>query len=182
MGPQVPVEMIEAARAGVPADVERLIEAVWADAYRLSCAIVNHPQYAEDAAQDASVIVFRNITSLRNAGAFRTWFYRIVVREALKQKKLLFASTNARPDMAYCDDPEVSLDLWRALATLTDKHRTAILLHYFENLSTREISKVLRVPEATVRFRLMTARRKLRPLLLETPLTAAAKGKDLYAL
>ncbi len=92
MDPQVPIEMIDAARAGDPADVERVLGAVWADAYRLSRAIVAHRQYAEDAAQEACVIMFRNITSLRDAGAFRTWFYRIVLREALKQKTLLLKS------------------------------------------------------------------------------------------
>ena len=53
MAPQVPRELIEAARAGGPADIERLLETVWVDAYRLARAIVEQSQSAEDAAQDA---------------------------------------------------------------------------------------------------------------------------------
>src|ERR1700722_1685514 len=83
-----PTELIQAAQRGDPADVERLLETVWPDAYRLARAIVAQAQAAEDAAQDACVLMFRNIASLRNPDAFGTWFYRIVVREALKHKGL----------------------------------------------------------------------------------------------
>jgi len=92
--------------------------------------------------------MFRHVHSLRNAEAFRTWFYRIVVREALKQKAQLHTSSEALPDPGYCEDPSLSLDLWHALSALTDKHRTAIVLHYFEGLPTREIGDVLHVPDA----------------------------------
>ena len=40
-----------------------------------------------------------------------------------------------------------------------------VVLRYFEELSSREIASVLRIPDGTVRFRLMLAKRALRPLL-----------------
>jgi RNA polymerase sigma-70 factor (ECF subfamily) len=182
MGPQVPKEIIEAARSGGPADVERLLEAVWVDAYRLAVAILPHRQSAEDVAQEACVIMFRSIASLRNPEAFRTWFYRIVVREALKQKKLEAASMTLSTDVGYCDDRSDLIDLWRTLGTLSDKLRTVIVLHYFEALTSREIGRILGIPEATVRFRLLTARRKLRPLLKEHASSTHSKGEEVYAL
>ncbi len=182
MGLQVPIEMIEAARRGHPRDIETLLEAVWADAYRLSQAIVGQRQLAEDVAQESCITTFRRITSLRNPEAFRSWFYRIVVRESIKHKKLQLALTDDLPDSIYREDPSTSLDLWRALAALTEKQRTAIVLHYFERLSTREIAHVLSIPEATVRFRLMTARRKLKPRMQEIIPNADVKGKEIRAL
>jgi RNA polymerase sigma-70 factor, ECF subfamily len=180
MGPRIPTEVIEAARAGAPDDVERLLESVWLDAYRLAMAIVAQPQSAEDAAQDACVIMYRSISTLRNPEAFRTWFYRIVVREALKQKKPQAVSAAMTTDIGHSEDHAASIDLWRALARLSDTLRTVIVLHYFETLTSREIGKILGVPEATVRFRLMMARRKLRPLL-EDSSPNDAKG-EVYAL
>ena len=182
MGPTVPTEIIEAARCGDSADIERLLEAVWVDAYRLARAIVDHAQSAEDAAQEACVIMSRSIATLRDPGAFRTWFYRIVVREALKQKKATGLVSDVGVDSTYRDDPSGSLDLWRALATLPDGLRAVTVLHYFEALPCREIAAVLHIPEATVRFRLMTARRRLQPLLQEHDAPAHAKGKATYAL
>jgi hypothetical protein len=69
MGPQLPRGFIGAARAGEQGDIERLPETVWVDAHRLARAVVAQAQNAKDAAQDACVIMFRNISSLRNGDA-----------------------------------------------------------------------------------------------------------------
>jgi RNA polymerase sigma-70 factor (ECF subfamily) len=182
MHPQVPTELIDAARNGGSADVERLLEMVWPDAYRLARAIVTQTQSAEDVAQEACVTVFRSIASLRNSDAFRTWFYRIVVREALKQKRMQTSSTALSADAAYCEDRSALVDLYRALGVLSDRQRIVIVLHYFENLPSREIGRILHVPDATVRFRLMSARRRLYPLLAELNPSLKKKGEEIYAV
>lgn len=179
---KAPIHLIEAAKAGAPAEIERLLEAVWSDAFRLAQSITGNRESAEDAAQDACVAAARNIGSLENSGAFATWFYRIVLREALKQRhKLRTGVTNAH-DPQYTEDRAAILDLWRALRTLNDPLRTVIVLHYFEGLPTREIAAILHVPDATVRFRLMTARRRLEPLLKVSESASETKGESLYAL
>lgn len=181
MRSHVPFELIDAARSGRAADVERLLEAVWPDAYRLARAIVGEAHTAEDTAQEACLQMFRSIATLRNSDAFRTWFYRIVVREALKQKARLTVSATLVADDGYCEDRSALVDLWRALATLPVHLRSVIALHYFEGLSSREIGKIVGVPEATVRFRLMTARRRLQRLLQDTGSSTNSKGEELYA-
>lgn len=178
---QVSEELVEAARAGEPRDIERLLEFVWQDAYRLAHAVFPQKHAAEDAAQEACVIMFRGITALRKAGAFATWFYRIVVREALKQKKAQTASA-FEPDAAYTEDASAIIDLWRALEALPDAQRTVVVLHYFESLTSREIGCVLHIPHATVRFRLMSARRRLQRLLQEHDPSAQSKGSEFYAV
>lgn len=174
-------EQIDAARTGDAAHIERLLEAVWPDAYRLARAIVPQRHAAEDAAQEACVTIFRHIGTLRRSDSFGTWFYRIVVREALKQKKAGAAASSFEPEAAYSDDPAQVIDLWRALDALTDKLRAVVVLHYFEGLPGREIAGILRVPHATVRFRLMAARRRLQRDLETADSTADSKGDELYA-
>lgn len=175
-------ELIEAARNGASADVERLLEAVWPDAYRLARAIILQSQAAEDAAQEACVTVYRRIASLRSAQAFPTWFYRIVARQALKHKKAQEQLTTLPADMPYSDDRSGVLDLWRALATLPEQLRAVIVLHYFEDLSSREIAGILHVPDPTVRFRLMNARRRLQRLLGDNQGSTQKEDGEMYAL
>jgi RNA polymerase sigma-70 factor (ECF subfamily) len=178
----VPSDLIDAARRGGAGDVEELLAAVWPDAYRLAKAMVAQPQCAEDVAQEACVIILRSIASLRSSDAFRTWFYRIVVREALKQKKLQADRTTVSPDAAYTEDRSALVDLYRALDTLPDSLRVVVVLHYFEDLSSREIGRVLHIPDVTVRVRLTSARRRLRPLLAEYESSTHPKAEELYAL
>jgi RNA polymerase sigma factor (sigma-70 family) len=161
----VPAELVAAAQHGDSIQVERLVQTIWPDAYRLANAILGDRQGAEDAAQEACIIVYRTIASLRSAAAFRVWFYRIVVREASELKRRRSRNEPAAPAEPERADHAAAIDIWRALATLPHDLREAVVLRYFEDLSSREIAAVLRVPAGTVRFRLMIARRRLRPLL-----------------
>jgi RNA polymerase sigma-70 factor, ECF subfamily len=165
----VSVELVRAACEGGPAEIERLLEAVWPDAYRLARAVLEDRQAAEDAAQEACVILYRTIASLRNAAAFRVWFYRIVVREASELKRRRSRVETVPEPEPSAVDQTTSIDVWRALASLPQHLRDIVVLRYFEDLSSREIASVLRIPAGTVRFRLMMAKRRLRPLLNDTP-------------
>ena len=163
-------ELVEAARTGGRDETDLLLRAVWPDAYRLARAILGDDQSAEDAAQEAGIIVYRTIGSLRSTAAFRTWFYRIVVHEAAQVKR-----RRARIEPAVADAPAAAgdhaaaIDVWRALSRLSHTLREVVVLRYFEDLSSSEIASVLGVPAGTVRFRLMTARQRLRPLLGDDP-------------
>ncbi len=161
----VPAELVTAAQGGDSAQVERLVQTIWPDAYRLAHAVLGDRQAAEDAAQEACIIVYRTIASLRDTAAFRVWFYRIVVREASALKRRRSRLEPAAPAEPQSADLAAAIDVWHALGSLPQALREAVVLRYFEGLSSREIAAVLRVPDGTVRFRLMTARRRLRPLL-----------------
>jgi len=165
----VPTELIDAARDGGPVQVERLLELIWPDAYRLARAILADQQGAEDAAQEACIILYRTIRSLRSADAFRVWFYRIVVREASELKRRRSRAEQAIESAPNVCDQAESIDVWRALSALPQHLRDVVVLRYFEDLSSREISSVLQIPDGTVRFRLMIAKRRLRPMLGDTP-------------
>ncbi len=157
-------EAVAAARSGGTAEIESFLAAAWPDVYRLAFSVLGNSQAAQDAAQDACIILYRSIASLRETGAFRVWMYRIVVRAAMDVKRRRDVQELAC-NFAPVSDSITKIDVWRALAVLPAHMRNAVVLRYFEDLSSREIASVLRVPDATVRFWLASARRKLRPLL-----------------
>lgn len=165
MAEQIPIDLVEAAKRGGSADIDALVRAVWPDACRLAFAIIANRAMAEDAAQDACITMYRTITSLRNPAAFRVWFYRILVRAAYRVRAKSISDESYIEEASYRVDEPASIDVWHALATLPKQLRDVVVLRYFEDLSSREIAAVLRVPDGTVRFRLMIAMRRLRPLL-----------------
>ena len=165
MPTSVAPELVEAARTGGRDEIEPLLRTVWPDAYRLARSILGEDQPAEDAAQEACIIVYRTIASLRSSAAFRTWFYRIVVREAAALKRRRTRTEPAPYISAVPNDHTAAIDVWRALSTLSHALREVVVLRYFEDLSSPEIASVLSIPQGTVRFRLMIARQRLRPLL-----------------
>lgn len=165
MAQPVSSALVEAARRGSPLDIDRLLEAVWPVAYRLAYSVVGDQQTAQDAAQESCVLLYRTIASLRDPGAFRAWFYRIVVREASRLKRRHVELKVRKEPAPQIEDRTTAFDVWRALSTLPQHLRDVIVLRYFEDLPSREIASILRINDGAVRFRLMAARRRLRPLL-----------------
>ena len=62
---------------------------------------------------------------------------------------------------------EESRDLFRAVTALPEAYRIAVHLHYYEDYSIREIARILRLPQATVKTRLFRGRQLLRQALEE---------------
>lgn len=170
----IPREIIEAARSGERERMECLLRALWPHAYRIARSIVQDDLLAEDAAQEACALIYRELSRLRSADAFRVWVYRIVAREALRLAKRDIAHHSIAEKEPSAPDVDARLDLLHAIATLPPPLRAAVVLHYYADLSSNEIGRVLRIPAATVRFRLAKARRRLLDALgSEAPLTTA---------
>lgn len=164
----VPSDLVVAARNGDPGSLERLLEASWPHAFRIARSVVLDDDAAQDAAQEACAIVYRTIATLRAPGAFRAWFYRIVVREA---SAILRRNRMREPLETTTDDGGEllagRLDVQSALAKLHSKQRAALTLRYYADLNSKEIGVALGMPSATVRFHLARALRRMRELLRE---------------
>ena len=170
-------DLVERARGGGDA-IEALIEAVWPEAYRVARTILGDMGHAEDAAQEACARMARSLSELRDAGAFRTWMYRIVVNEALAvvraRRPALPLDDVAESGVAF--DRSDALDLHAALASLPAARRAVVVLRYHCGFSSREIAAAMGLAAPTVRFHLMMARRALRRAL--SPHAARLRVKE----
>lgn len=160
-----PQELIAAAAAADEGAVERLIIAVWPACFRLAASLIGDRALAQDAAQEACVILHRKISTLRSAAAFDMWLYRIVAREASRARKRSESVMSPLYEESAVFDCSTGIDVWRALAELPQALRETTVLFYFDDLKSEEIARILRVPHATVRTRLARAREHLRGLL-----------------
>lgn len=159
--------LIAAARAGEGADLDRLMEAIWPHAFRIALSLLRDRESAQDAAQEACAIVFRNVGRLRSVDAFGTWLYRIVVREALAlERRLAPSRLIGELNHAFStDDTILRIDVLDALARLTSAQRAVVTLHYYAGMNSREIAATLEIPDSTVRYHLMNAKKHLEHLL-----------------
>jgi RNA polymerase sigma-70 factor (ECF subfamily) len=164
MGRWAPAEIVRAALAGDEPAAERLVAAVWPACFRLAATVTGDRSLAQDAAQEACVIVHRKIHGLRNPDAFDAWLYRIVLNESARVRRR-HAPVIEPLERDTGDDAATTMDVWRALAALPLELREVTVLFYFDDLKGDEIAAILRIPHATVRTRLARARERLRGLL-----------------
>lgn len=163
-------QCIASALAGDAAATDALIAAIWPRCFRLAATVIGDRSLAQDAAQEACVIVHRKVRVLRDAAAFDTWLYRIVMREAGRIRRRNERASDVGYRAFAAEEPDaLALDIWQALAALPSAQRDVVVLFYFDDLPSAEIAAILHIPHITVRTRLARARKRLRGLLTEHP-------------
>ena len=136
---------------------------------RYARALTRNADIADDLVQDTLVRALRS-EHLFHGGEVRSWLYTILtnlnrnrLRSLARRPALSPIDENDAPDMA---GPEAGgRDIERALATLVDDQRTALLLVVLEGLSYREVAEVQSVPIGTVMSRLARARAQIKSFL-----------------
>jgi RNA polymerase sigma-70 factor (ECF subfamily) len=169
------VALLRAHQAGDPqafADlVTRHRDRLWAVALRT----MGNPDDAADALQDALLSAHRKAGQFRGEAAVTTWLHRIVVNACLDRLRRRAARpTVPLPDTeatapADPSDPlgqrEIAWEVERALLTLPDEQRAAVVLVDVEGYSVEEAAALLQCPAGTVKSRCSRGRAKLVPLL-----------------
>ena len=150
---------------------ERFISEVWACQGRLRrflASLCGDAALADDLAQEALVRAY--VSSDRFIGNFKAWLFRIAYNcfiDNLRRVPAPSASMDS-PEVLHVADGSASdaafrhEELRRALTRIPEKERTAIVLHYFEDLPVREIASIMQIPAGTVKYHLSVGRDHLR--------------------
>jgi RNA polymerase sigma-70 factor (ECF subfamily) len=154
-------------------------------ASRIAYQYLRDAAEADEAVQDAFGMVFRHITSYREAWPFEVWFTRILINGCLDRRKAqlrrdrwmagaeVSSADEARVSAANPgNDPEHRLlarerraRIASAIDRLDGRQRTVFMLSHYGDCSPREIGAMTGLKESTVRVHLFRAVRKLRGLL-----------------
>lgn len=120
---------------------------------------------ADDLAQEAFVRAWRALPGFRGESRFRTWLTRLAY-SALAAERPPLPLADGEPhdgaDSDFAPGADWRIDLDRALATLSDAQRHALLLCYGADLSHSEAAQVLGWPLGTVKTQVLRAKARLR--------------------
>ena len=136
--------------------------------YRVAKTMLGSEADCADAVQQAILKAWENLYTLRQPQYFKTWLTRILINECtaiLRQRKRRSSYEQEMDESVSAPLEQDHSDLNEALSSLDEKYRLPVILYYLECFKTREIAKMLNVPEGTVKSRLKTARGKLRKTL-----------------
>jgi RNA polymerase sigma-70 factor (ECF subfamily) len=127
---------------------------------------------AEDLAQEVFLKAFRALASFRGEAAFSTWLISIAVntcRSRLRAEGQPLLSLDlsrflgAEPGPSHgLEEQERAEAVRRAVLTLPQRYREAIVMYYFEEKDLAEAARVLGVAEGTLKAQLHRGRELLR--------------------
>lgn len=136
--------------------------------YVVAFTILRNEEDAQDAVCSAILKGYEHIEQLKNSTKFKAWMITITKNEALKLK-------GRRLELPGDDKLEELLEpvrdhyneLWDCVQKLPEEYRLVIVLYYYNELSLRDIAKILNIPMGTVKSRLSRGRDFLKQALEE---------------
>jgi RNA polymerase sigma-70 factor, ECF subfamily len=158
------MDLVRSAVRGEESAAERLIATIWPSCFRFAASLIGDRTLADDAAQEACIIVHYRIGTLRDVAAFDAWLYRVLIRESRRIAKR-HADRALTPQLEVVPEDTIGIDVWHALSQLQPVLREVTVLYYIDDFKSHEIARILGVTHATVRTRLTRARERLRVLL-----------------
>src|ERR1051326_7409835 len=180
-------ELVRSAQRGDTGAFEELVARHRDKIYARALSMMRNEEEAVDLSQEAWVKGWQRLVQFQGESSFGTWMTRIVINLCLdqlrKQKRhrtesmeeLSEESGGVERQMpvmtvnptAGLERSELRARIDKALAQLSYEHRTALVLHEFEEMEYKQIAKTMGCSIGTVMSRLFYARRKLAALLAD---------------
>ena len=135
---------------------------------RYAYSYLHNMSDAEDILQDTLIQYLKTGPVFENAAHEKAWLLRVAAN--LSKNRLDYNSirkTDELNEELAADERDDLSFVWEAVKSLPVKYREVIHLFYHEGCSVREISNILKRPEATVRSDLHRGRERLREILRE---------------
>lgn len=187
MKPQSDEELIRALAQGDEVALSVLVERYSASIYRFSVRYTGDESLAEDVAQEVFFRLFLHARKYTAGRSFRTWLFTIVrnvstdlARPYSHRKVATFrlgsdpAQEDFTPELITDGSPtpedriaalQTAQTVGRLLQDLPEKQRVAIILKYYEDMSTKEIAEVLGKSVSSVESLLVRAKQNLAKML-----------------
>lgn len=167
-------ELVIRLQKGDKSSFEELFNLYKDKAIRTAYLITNNRALADDIAQEAFILCYFKIATLKDPRRFKTWFFRMLTRLAWKMSSREKVSVPVDNIFEFAEiqennlvegevlDKEKARNLMEEVNHLGRKQKTTILLYYYNNFSVSEIATIMNCFEGTVKSRLYVARKKLR--------------------
>jgi RNA polymerase sigma-70 factor, ECF subfamily len=173
---RVSVTASDTARRGAataePKRLAELYERNAPGALRLAFLITSDPELAQDITQEAFVRVAGRFRYLRSPSAFDAYLRRTVVNlcnSHFRHQRVVRAALEREAGLATrpVEDPDPGLrdQLRRALHRLPARQRTALVLHYYEDLSEEQLANAMGCSVSAARSLVAHGKETLRTLI-----------------
>lgn len=133
--------------------------------YRLALLNVKNHSDAEDVFQEVFLKLFRYKESIQSEEHLKAWLIRVTINQSKTLTTSAWKRHQVSLDMSgFANEHQEEKEyakVYDMVRSLPDKYRQVIHLYYYEELSIKEIAEILGKKEATVKTRLVRARKLL---------------------
>jgi RNA polymerase sigma factor (sigma-70 family) len=172
--------VLQAAQAGDVGAIATLLDSSHVHVRRFARSLCATPEDAEDAAQEALIVLYRKVGTLRVAAALASWVFQIVRNECIRRSRVVFhaplpsGSAVVSAEEAALVHFEVE-QIIAAIAGLPADQRSVLVLRDVQGMSGAATARALGLSKAAMKSRLHRGREALRARLAARPESAPAR-------
>jgi RNA polymerase sigma factor (sigma-70 family) len=185
--PKPDAELVLQALHGAKEPLAELLRRHWDTAVFLCGRVLNSPDLAGDAVQEAAIAAMTDLGRLRSPDRFGSWFCGIALNVSRRWlRQLRFEVLGVPPDRVSdlpgpaeaAEIAELADRVRDAISQLAPGQRDAVLLFYLQGLSHREVAGELGISPGAVKARLHQARAALAPRLADVAAAETSTAKE----
>lgn len=163
-------KLINDAKDGDVNAFTKIIYDIRIDLYKIARTRLSSSEDIEDAVQETIIEAFNSLKSLRQPQYFKKWIIKILVNKCnriYKYKKRYNISFEELEVENFIGDDSIEktdnfIEFDLMLKSLNYDEKIATVLYYLEDYTTKEISKILKTSENTIKSRLRRAKIKMK--------------------
>ncbi|MRN54994.1 RNA polymerase sigma factor [Paenibacillus monticola] len=136
--------------------------------YAIAFSYLRTESDALEVVQEASCRAWMKRKRLKDDQAFTPWVIRITINccmDELRRKKRVFPAEKLVEEAVQEMKSNERIDLERAMKRMKPRYRHAVILKYYQDMTTSQIAEVLNKPEGTIKTWLREGLRQLRKYL-----------------
>ena len=168
-------ELIKKAQKGDKNAFTDIILQIRNDLYKIAKTRISSDDDIEDLIQDTMIETYKHIKKLREPEKFKMWVIKILVNKCNKLYKKKYRNDISIDEynienyiiLNSQKDIEDDLNFYYLIKKLKYEERIVLVLHYMEQYSVKDISKILKINENTVKTHLFRARERIKKDLNE---------------
>lgn len=159
--------LVTAARDGDTESIIALVSGAHPHVQRFARSLCATPEDAEDAAQEALIVLYRKIGTLRASGALVSWMFRIIRNECVRRARLMLRPPYAESGRSQVATPSAEEEVFQrleaariasAIAALPVDQRKVLIMRDVQGISGRMVAGALGLSAAAMKSRLHRAR------------------------
>jgi RNA polymerase sigma factor (sigma-70 family) len=160
-------QIVSAAQEGDPAAIATLVSGSHAHVRRFAHTLCATPEDAEDATQEALIVLYRKIGTLRATAALASWMFQIVRNECIRRSRLALHRPVPANSVGPSAEEEAlaSLEMERIVDSITGlppEQRAVLVLRDIQGLSGAATAQALGLSRAAMKSRLHRGREAVR--------------------
>jgi len=156
------------------------VGATYREVYTLCLRVLRDPDDAAEATQDAFLRAWKGLKGYRGDAQFTTWLYRVAMNAAITKQRSrkrrrerevgaeddVLTGIAAPGSVESAAGARVELEaVQKALETLPEHYRLALLFRDVYGLSIEEMARELDISETAAKVRVHRARKRLKALM-----------------